>query len=67
MPLYRAKIYQSKAELCRHQADLPQNASEKQRWLKVANEWSKLADQAKRDPARIRRFRWAKARIARVS
>jgi hypothetical protein len=50
----RDDLYQSNAEMCRCQAALPQNASQKERLLKLAEQWMELAEQAKKDPARIR-------------
>jgi hypothetical protein len=47
------KLYQAKAETCRQQAALPQNAAVKDRWLKLAEEWSALADIAKKDRPRV--------------
>jgi hypothetical protein len=57
MSANRVALYQSNADACRHQATLLQNASNKERWLKLADQWSKMADEAKRQPARIRGFR----------
>jgi hypothetical protein len=48
----RAEIYRAKAETCRQQAALPQNASQKDRWLKLAEQWSALADNVKKDRTR---------------
>jgi hypothetical protein len=50
----RSHLYKSNAEMCRYQAALPQNASQKARLLKLAEQWMELAEQAKKDPARIR-------------
>jgi hypothetical protein len=50
----RAELYRAKAETCGHQAALPQNAPQKDRWLKLAEQWSALADNAKKDRARAR-------------
>lgn len=49
----RSDIYRANAEACRFQAALPQNADQKGRWLKLADEWTKLAAEAKKDRARI--------------
>jgi hypothetical protein len=57
----RAEIYRAKAETARQQAGLPQNASQKDRWLKLAEQWSALADSAKKDRRRVRK---AKRRAA---
>jgi hypothetical protein len=51
----RMEMYRRKAEACRHQAALPQNASQKDRWLKLADDWSRLADTAKKDRSRTAR------------
>jgi len=45
----RVELYRAKAENCRHQADLPQNAFNRDRWLKLAQQWSALADNAEKD------------------
>jgi hypothetical protein len=50
----RSDLYKANAEACRHQADLPQNAAQKDRLLKLAGQWTNLAEQAKKDSARIR-------------
>jgi hypothetical protein len=57
MSANRVALYQSNAKECRHQATLPQNESNRDRWLKLADQWSNMADEAKRQPARIRGFR----------
>ena len=49
----RAEIYRANAEVCSHQAGLPRNASEKERWIKLAKQWSTLAELAKHDRTRI--------------
>ncbi|HEV7358244.1 MAG TPA: hypothetical protein VGN99_09640, partial [Steroidobacteraceae bacterium] len=53
----RAAIYRAKAEACSRQADLPQNTSERDRWLKLAEQWTKLARQAEHDPAGVSKHR----------
>jgi hypothetical protein len=50
----RSDIYRANAEACRYQATLPQNAAEKDRLFKLADEWTKLAEEAKKDRARLR-------------
>jgi len=50
----RAELYQAKAEACRKQAALRQKGSVKARWLKLAEQWSALAAQAKNDRPRVR-------------
>jgi hypothetical protein len=47
----RSDIYRARAEECSHQATLPQNAAHKDRLLKLADEWTKLAMGAKNAPA----------------
>ena len=59
MRLSRVKLYQAKAETCRQQAALPQNAAVNDRWLKLAEQWSALADIAKKDRPRVRKA-WRK-------
>jgi len=44
----RAEIYQAKAETCRHHAKLAKDASERDRLLKLADQWSKMAEDATR-------------------
>jgi len=51
----RAEIYRAKAETCRQQATLPQNAAQRDRWLKLAEQWSALADNAKKERKRMRK------------
>ena len=50
----RDDLYKSHAETCRRQSALPQNASQKDRLLKLAEQWMELAERAKKDPALIR-------------
>ena len=50
----RSDLYKANAEACRQQAALPQNASQQDRLLKLAEQWTNLAEQAKKDSARIR-------------
>jgi hypothetical protein len=45
-------MYRAKAEACSHQATLPQNAAQRDRWLKLADEWTKLAIEGKKDRGR---------------
>jgi hypothetical protein len=40
-----------------HQAAFPQNVSQKDQWLKLADEWSEMAEEERRHPTRIRRVR----------
>ena len=44
----KVELYRAKAEICRHQADLPQSAPHRDRWLKLAEQWSALADNAEK-------------------
>jgi len=44
----RAEIYRAKAETCRQHAKLAKDASERNRLLKLAEQWSKMAEDAKR-------------------
>jgi len=53
----RVELYRAKAELCRQQAVLPQNAAQKDRWLKLAEQWSKLADDGNTERPRGRRVK----------
>jgi hypothetical protein len=50
----RSDLYKANAEACRHQAASPKNAAQKDRLLKLAEQWTNLAEQAKKDSARIR-------------
>jgi len=45
----RVELYEAKAEACRQQAALRQKSSVKDRWLKLAEQWSALAAKAKTD------------------
>lgn len=49
----RSDLYQLNAETCRHQAALPQNAADKDRLLKLSEQWTELAERAKKDRAGI--------------
>jgi hypothetical protein len=44
----RVEIYQARADTCRHHAKLAKGASERNRLLKLADQWSKMAEDAKR-------------------
>jgi len=52
----RVELYEAKAEACRQQAALRQKSSVKDRWLRLAEQWSALAAQAKKD-RRVRKAR----------
>jgi hypothetical protein len=47
----RAEIYRAKAETCRHRAKLAKDTSERDRLLEMADQWSKVAEDAKRQPS----------------
>jgi len=47
-------MYQANAELCRQQAALRSDPSEKQRCLVLAEQWTKLAETAKKQRPRKR-------------
>src|SRR5262249_31181975 len=51
----RVELYQAKAEACRQQATLRQKSSVKDRWLKLAEQWSALAAKEKKDRPRSAR------------
>jgi hypothetical protein len=55
--IFRVSIYRANAEACMHQAAFPQNVSQKDQWLKLADEWSEMAEGERRHPTRIRRVR----------
>jgi hypothetical protein len=46
MRRYRLEMYKAKAEICSRQAALLQNGFQRDRLLKLAEQWSKLADEA---------------------
>ena len=49
----RSDLYKANAEACRHQAALPQNPAQKNRLLKLAEQWTEMAERARKAPARI--------------
>jgi hypothetical protein len=49
----RTDLYRANAEACRHEADLPQNVPQRDRWLKLDDQWSKMAEEAKKDRRRV--------------
>jgi hypothetical protein len=55
--IVRVSIYRANAEACMHQAAFPQNASQKDQWLKLADQWMQMAEDAIRQPGRSRRVR----------
>ena len=52
VPIMRSRyeLYCAKAEECSRQATLPQNAAQKDRLLKLAEEWTNMAKGAKNAP-----------------
>jgi len=53
----RSDIYRARAEACSHQATLPQNTAQKDRLLKLAEQWAEMAERAKKDRARVGRIK----------
>ena len=46
MPLHRARDYRNHAQYCRDRAALLSSAPDKAMWLRIAEEWEKLAENA---------------------
>jgi hypothetical protein len=63
----RTEIYRANAEVCGQQAAVPRNASQRERWIRLAEQWSKLAEGAKKDPARIGRAKHTSRPVSRNS
>jgi len=53
----RLAIYQAREEACRHQATFPQNAAQKDRLLKLAEQWAEMAERVKKDRAHFDRIK----------
>src|SRR5262249_43614789 len=47
----RAEIHQARADTCRHRAKLAKDTSERDRLLELADQWLKMAEEAKRQPS----------------
>jgi hypothetical protein len=52
----RAEMYQANAEACRHQAALRNDASEKRRCLVLAEQWTQMAEAARKQRRERRYF-----------
>jgi len=60
----RREIYQAKMEACRHQAELAQDDIQKDRWTRLAEQWSKMADETRQAAARpVTPMRRSRARL----
>jgi hypothetical protein len=46
VPLHRARDYRNHAQYCRDRAALLSSAPDKAMWLRIAEEWEKLAENA---------------------
>jgi hypothetical protein len=46
----RLEIFQERAKACRRNAASAEKASERQRWLKLAEQWEKMADEEEKRP-----------------
>jgi len=58
----RREIYQAKIELCRQQAQSSNDDGQRARWLKLADQWSKMAQEIQQ-PLRKRVNRPARAKV----
>jgi hypothetical protein len=50
----RVRAYRAKAEACSHQASREKDADQKDRWLQLAAQWMKMAEDENNSPPRIR-------------
>jgi hypothetical protein len=57
----RSQIYRANAEACSHQASPLQNSDQKRRWQKLADQWMKMAENAKNERPRIRAIKYARS------